>query len=278
MLRRTAMLACLGVLLAGVGCAVSTSSKSVPVLLYHRISADRTKADNEWVPLEAFEEQMRYLAEHGYSTLSVSDVVRFVRGAAAPRKAVCITFDDGWRSQLLAVPVLRRHGFKATFLLFPERGIDDPYGDYLRWADVQELARDERFEVGAHTMTHPWDRQSNLVTWANGSVPGRGMREVRHELEDSKRVLERALDRPVTVFAWPMGWYNDTLISLAREAGYQTTLTTDPGANRRGDDPFRIKRMFVDGSCTTAQFAELLQIQRYPACASGQTPSTRNTP
>ena len=55
MLRRTAMLACLGVLLAGVGCAVSTSSKSVPVLLYHRISADRTKADNEWVPLEAFE-------------------------------------------------------------------------------------------------------------------------------------------------------------------------------------------------------------------------------
>ena len=68
------------------------------------------------------------------------------------------------------------------------------------------------------------------------------------------------------------------LISLAREAGYQTTLTTDPGANRRGDDPFRIKRMFVDGSCTTAQFAELLQIQRYPACASGQTPSTRNTP
>ena len=104
------------------------------------------------------------------------------------------------------------------------------------------------------------------------------MREVRHELEDSKRVLERALDRPVTVFAWPMGWYNDTLISLAREAGYQTTLTTDPGANRRGDDPFRIKRMFVDGSCTTAQFAELLQIQRYPACASGQTPSTRNTP
>ena len=96
---------------------------------------------------------MRYLAEHGYSTLSVSDVVRFVRGAAAPRKAVCITFDDGWRSQLLAVPVLRRHGFKATFLLFPERGIDDllsqmrmPAEDVAEDGHEEEQQREDREE------------------------------------------------------------------------------------------------------------------------------------
>jgi len=97
-------------------------------------------------------------------------------------------------------------------------------------------------------------------------------------VEDAKRVLERALGRPVTVFAWPMGWYNDALLEIAREAGYRVTLTTEPGGVRRGDDRFRLKRLFVDGSCTRGQFAELLDTQRYPACASGQTPSTRRTP
>jgi len=272
------MLTFLGVLLAGAGCAVSLRSRSVPVLVYHRIGADRHRADPEWVPLDTFGEQMRYLAEQGYSTLSLSDLVRFVRGGTAPPKAICITFDDGWRSQLLAVPVLHQHGFKAAFLLFPERGIEDPNGDYLRWGEARELARDRAFEIGAHSMTHPWDRASNLVTWADGSVPGRGMSDVRHEVEDSKRVLEQALASPVTIFAWPMGWYNDALIAVVRDAGYEGALTTNPGANRRGDDPFRLKRLYVDGSCTIGQFAELLETQRYPACASGQTPPTGSTP
>src|SRR5262249_34313867 len=198
--RWTSMLTFLSVLLAGTGCAVSLRSTSVPVLVYHRIGADRHRADPEWVPLDTFGEQMRYLAEHGYSTLSLSDLVRFVRGGAAPPKAICITFDDGWRSQLLAVPVLHRYGLKAHFLLVPERGIEDPNGDYLRWDEARELAHDQAFEIGAHSMTHPWDRASNLVTWANGSVPGRGMSHVRHEVEDSKRVLEQALAIPVTIF------------------------------------------------------------------------------
>ena len=58
------MLTFLGVLLAGAGCAVSLRSRSVPVLVYHRIGADRHRADPEWVPLDTFGEQMRYLAEH----------------------------------------------------------------------------------------------------------------------------------------------------------------------------------------------------------------------
>src|SRR5262249_32230538 len=98
------MLTCLGVLLAGAGCAVSLRSRSVPVLVYHRIDADRHRADPEWVPLDAFGKQMRYLAEHGYSTLSLSELVRFVGGGAAPPKPICITFDDGWRGQPPARP------------------------------------------------------------------------------------------------------------------------------------------------------------------------------
>jgi len=266
------------VFVATVGCGISPRRRSIPILLYHRISIDRYGADTESIPLDTFAKQMRYLHEHGYSTLSLEEVERFVRHEGARRRAVCITFDDGWRSQLLAVPILREHDFKAAFLVFPERGIEDPYGDYLRWADVLELAHDARFEFGAHSMTHPWDRRDNLVTWIGGGVAGRGLRDVRHEVEDPKRILEGRLGRPVTVFAWPMGWYNDALLAVAREAGYRATLTTEPGAVHPGDDPFRLKRFYVDGSCTVEQFAELLDTERYPTCASGQKPWLASAP
>jgi len=265
-----------GLVLSGIGVAAPAASQSVPVLLYHRIGPQEGSIES--IPLETFEQQMRYLAEHGYSTVSLSGLLRFMRGGDAPAKPICITFDDGWRSQLLAVPALRRYRLKAAFLLFPERGIEDPYGDYLRWSEVRELADDPNFEIGAHSMTHPWDRTNNLVTWMNGPVPGRGMVEVHHEIEDSKHVLEQALGRPVTVFAWPMGWYNDALLSIAREAGYQGVLAVGAGANQRGDDPFRVKRLIVDGSCTLAQFTELVETHRYPRCASGKMPSISNTP
>src|SRR5262249_60942833 len=58
--RWTSTLTFLGVLLAGAGCAVSLRSRSVPVLVYHRIGADRHRADPEWVPLDTFGAQMRY--------------------------------------------------------------------------------------------------------------------------------------------------------------------------------------------------------------------------
>lgn len=276
---RIPLLICACIALATSGCANAMRSKNtVPVLLYHRISLERTAADTEWVPLETFERQMRYLADHGYSTVTASDLVRIMRGHDSPGKAVCITFDDGWKSQRFALPILRRYGLKATFLLFPERGIEDPYDDYLRWAEVRELARDERAEIGAHSMTHPWDRTKNLVTWSEGTPSEQDMPRVHYEIDQSKRLLEQALGRPVTIFAWPMGWYNDALIAVARDAGYQGLLTTEPGGNRPGDDPLRIKRLFVDGSCTLAQFATMLDTLRYPRCASGKPPSTSRTP
>ena len=36
---------------------------------------------------------------------------------AADERVVCIVFDDGWKSQLDAAPILERYGFSATFAI-----------------------------------------------------------------------------------------------------------------------------------------------------------------
>jgi peptidoglycan/xylan/chitin deacetylase (PgdA/CDA1 family) len=36
---------------------------------------------------------------------------------AADQKVVCIVFDDGWKNQLEALPILQSYGYKATFAI-----------------------------------------------------------------------------------------------------------------------------------------------------------------
>lgn len=246
------------------------------MLVYHEIRADGSQAGETVISRARFEEEMRYLAEHGYTTLSIRELVAFMQGqplrAARP---VVLTFDDGWKSALEALPALEEHGFRASFWIISHAGIGDPY---LDWPDIRRIAANPDFEIGSHTATHPWDPVENLVTWADGRVSGKGLSEIRFELEASRRELERHLGRPVRYLAWPRGWYNDALVERAREAGYEAILTTDGGVNGQGDDVHRIKRLFVDGACDLQAFEQLLREAHYRPCDTSRRPTLGRSP
>lgn len=240
----------------------------VPVLIYHEIVDDATEPGETIIHIDRFVEQMAYLASEEYTTLSMPELIEFMEGKRqVPDKSVVLTFDDGWKNVLHAVPVLNQHQYKASFWIITDKGIGV---DYMEWPDIQRLATSPRFEVYSHTMTHPWNGTNNLVTWVDGNSPGFGLADARAELVNSKATLEEKISRPVPYLAWPVGWYNDTLIELAKDAGYTALLSAADGANQPGDDVLRIKRIFVDGSCELAQFKQLLKDFRYAPCTQGK--------
>ena len=60
-----------------------------------------------------------------------------------PDKLVVLTFDDASRSHVeVAAPLLKRHGFGATF--FVTEGFDFPANkrDYMTWEEIARLDRD----------------------------------------------------------------------------------------------------------------------------------------
>ena len=70
-----------------------------------------------------------------------------------PDKTVILTFDDASRSHLVYVaPLLKRHGFGATFFVTASWMRDQRL--FLSWPEVAELHR-MGFEVGSHSWTHP---------------------------------------------------------------------------------------------------------------------------
>ena len=243
-------------------------SRSLPIIVYHqiRVSGDEPADGATAISLEKFESQMAYLHEQGYTTLSMDEVMRFLRGEPFPEKVIAIHLDDGWKSGLNAVPVLNRFEFKASFWIIAGKGIGDPHMD---WADIQQLSENPGFEILSHTMTHPWKERDTLVDWVNGLTPGKGLDQARWELTESRRVLENKLGKPVRYLAWPSGFYDDFLIHLAQQAGYIALLTIDDGANHPGDDPLRIHRAMINGTCEQQVFWQILRDGRYRNCDSG---------
>jgi peptidoglycan/xylan/chitin deacetylase (PgdA/CDA1 family) len=87
------------------------------ILLYHRIAARETDPFALCVPPELFVEHLRVL-RRDHELFSLAELCARARDGTLPRGGVAITFDDGYRDNLLtAAPLLARFGVPATFFI-----------------------------------------------------------------------------------------------------------------------------------------------------------------
>jgi peptidoglycan/xylan/chitin deacetylase (PgdA/CDA1 family) len=156
---------------------------------------------------------------------------------ASGKNCVAITFDDGFENFLTqALPELEKRNIPATVFVIAD-GMNREFGSetyaekLLSLAQVQSLP--SLVTIGSHTVTHP------LLTQLEES-------EARREIQDSRTKLEAMLDRGVTEFSFPFGGFNEKLVAVCREAGYERVYTTLPAFafERRGE--FVVGRVRVD--------------------------------
>jgi peptidoglycan/xylan/chitin deacetylase (PgdA/CDA1 family) len=92
------------------------SRPRLPILTFHRVNDD----DDPFMPslpTGVFARQMAHVARH-YRVLSVENLAAQLQGGRAPRNALALTFDDGYRDNFThAAPILKRLGLPATIFL-----------------------------------------------------------------------------------------------------------------------------------------------------------------
>lgn len=100
----------------------SSCSPWLTVLTYHRVAEPEAAGDLDAgvidVTPQQLDRQLRYL-RRWLDVVSLEDVLAWRRGSRAlPRNPVLVTFDDGYRDNHdVALPILRRHGVRATFFV-----------------------------------------------------------------------------------------------------------------------------------------------------------------
>lgn len=90
----------------------------VAIILYHRVSTVKDDWSLETLSPQSFERQIKYFREN-YEMLSLEELAPYVHERKSlPKKAVVITFDDGYRDNYLyAFPILRKYRAPATIFL-----------------------------------------------------------------------------------------------------------------------------------------------------------------
>ena len=92
-------------------------SRGVSILIYHRVIPEKDPLFPEQVSAADFDLQMRLLARW-FEVLPLAEAINRIRDGSLPRRAACVTFDDGYADNAeIALPILMRHGVPATFFL-----------------------------------------------------------------------------------------------------------------------------------------------------------------
>lgn len=71
-----------------------TDSVKLPVIMYHSLLKDEKLQNDYTVSPTLFENDLKYLAENGYTTVVVKDLTDYVYGKKSlPEKCIMLTFD-----------------------------------------------------------------------------------------------------------------------------------------------------------------------------------------
>jgi len=218
----------------------------VPILMYHYVRPlpgnDDPLGQRLSVSPEMFAAQMDWLAQHGYTPITLADLAAIRSGEMpAPARPIVLTFDDGYRDFYEnAWPILRGHRFRATVFVITG-SVGRPA--YLTWGMIRELDRSGLIEIGGHTVHH-----TDLTQIADPTA----------EIEDCARELQRELGHPVRSFAYPAGKFDARVEAATRAADFTLAVTTRPGWATPDDDPLALPRVRVSGDETLDQFAAKL--------------------
>ena len=236
-----------------LGVPIKYNDKGIPVLMFHSIQAAE-KGNTAIIPPEKFKEDMDYLKENGYYTLTLDEAYSFLsENKPVPEKSVVITFDDGYENNYTtAYPILKELNFKAT--IFVITSYIDTNPAFMKSAQLRELDKNG-IAIESHTITHP--EALMKLTY----------QEQLQELKGSKEALEGMLSKQVNYLAYPYGVMGVNIdkntVKAAQEAGYKLAFTTDGRWSSKVNGLLSLDRVFISPLHSIKEFANRISNSQY---------------
>lgn len=267
-------LCAVGLMLSGVYRRAKQQAAAQPQItppFYHSISKG------------LFRRCLLWLKKNGYVFISTAEVVEIIRHRRpAPRKAVWITFDDGWKDNMdTVIPVIVELNIPVTFFISTDpvenSGIFwwsyvSRYGHFLPAAynnlkklqAADENKRQQLIEKLEAKFNANLQREAievkDVISIAKQPQVTIGCHTAHHvvmsqctdeqlaeEIAGARRKLEEWTGKPVIYFSYPDGYFNEHVKELVRQHGFEFAASTENRYITGEEDPFAIPRFWVRG-------------------------------
>ncbi|MEE3234113.1 MAG: polysaccharide deacetylase family protein [Candidatus Latescibacterota bacterium] len=246
------------------GDEIELRPRYVSILLYHRFGESKYPSTN--ISPELFREQLEFLRQENYTVLNLDQFRDLVFNREPfPKKSVLITIDDAYSSIYnYAFPILKEYNFPFT-LFVDVRPLSSGATGAMTWEMLKKMM-EWGATVGNHTYTHgrigrPKSNQtlSQYREWVKSDI-----------LLAQKRLNENGIF--TDVIAYPYGEYNEVVVDVAREVGFELMFAQDEGAVDSTVDLTRIPRLpIVGGNMDETRFKYKLNLS--PLHVSNLVPS-----
>ncbi len=189
---------------------------TIPVLMYHMVGTEQDALElGNFTSTKSLDRQMNFLKRFGYHVITLDRYDAIQTGQIKPRgREILLTFDDGdFSFGKSAIPVLEKYQFPVAMFLISDFIQTGNYGsmDLETVLSLQKKYPWVNFQ--SHAKTHPHLKEIRAE-------------QIKVEMEDSKKDLERLLGKPVDYFAYPFGELDQRSLKAVQDAGYKMAFTT----------------------------------------------------
>lgn len=217
-----------------IGGAFAQEKTKLPIIMYHSVVEDESRAGKYVLSARQFENDVKYLYENGYNAVDFSDLLKYIEGGELPVKPVMITFDDGFINNVdICGPILKKYSMKAVISVV---GVyaqaeeectwkrSDNYS-YLKWEEIKGASQGNVFEIQNHSYN---------MHGGNGRQGAKKKDEEREEafirsIEDDMLKMQGLLTDKCGVtpvcFTYPFGYFNKCTERAVKKCGFRASMT-----------------------------------------------------
>lgn len=211
----------------------------IPVLMYHGVT-DATWGEPElFVSPSDMEEQVKYLVENGYDTITFEDWDHLEDFD----KPVMLTFDDGYLDNYEELfPILQKYNAKATIFVITTSVDRD--ARTMTSEQAREMAHSGLVSIQSHTYNHPHLSECDEET-------------LHKQMRWSQYAIARMTGYIPFVICYPYGDSSQLARDVAMEY-YNFGLNMTGGLYTTGSDETQITRYYVARSTSMSEFIAMV--------------------
>lgn len=229
--------------------------KRLPILMYHLILKNPGNSNKFIVPQNAFEEDLKYIKNHGYTTILVQDLIDYTENKKdLPDKPILLTFDDGaFNNYLYAFPLAKK--YEAKFVFSPiakeaERYTtthdENPTYSHANWGKISEMSKSGLVEIQNHTYNMHSNKKSRIGCTKKRSESNEEYKQkLSEDIKKSQELISKNTGFTPTAFFYPYGAKSDCSEEILKSLGFKATFLCESKVNIISRNPeclFGLKR------------------------------------
>lgn len=229
--------------------------KRLPVLMYHLILKNPGNSNKFIVPQSVFEEDLKYIKNHGYTTILVQDLIDYTENKKElPEKPILLTFDDGaFNNYLYAFPLAKKYEAKFVFSpiakeaeRYTKAHDENPTYSHANWEKISEMSKSGLVEIQNHTYNMHSNKKSRIgCTKKRNESVEEYKQKLSEDIRKSQELISQNTGVTPTAFFYPYGAKSDCSEEILKSLGFKATFLCESKVNIISRNPeclFGLKR------------------------------------